>query len=126
MTVSTLRQRVLIADDEPGLRALVRDSLGDHYEVFEAATGVQAMHLAEAHRPDAVLLDVRLPGPDGLAVCRWLKASPRLADARVIVTSALAATRSALDGLDAGADYHLPKPFTPHVLRHLLLIACGE
>jgi CheY-like chemotaxis protein len=125
MMQPTTRKRVLIADDEPELRALLRDTIEDRYDVFEAADGKQAIDLAERTRPDAVLLDIRMPGTDGLAVCRWLKSSPPLAAARVIITSGMDGRGRHQPGLDLGADYYLPKPFTPEALRRLLQIACS-
>jgi CheY-like chemotaxis protein len=123
---ATTRKRVLIADDEPKLRALLRDTIGDCYDVVEAADGSQAIRLAEETRPDAVLLDIRMPGTDGLAVCRWLKSKPPLSSIRVIITSGMVPSGRHQPGLDHGADYYLPKPFTPQALRHLLQIACGS
>jgi CheY-like chemotaxis protein len=126
MRQPTTRKRVLIADDEPDLRALLCDCIADSYDVFEAADGTQAIEMAERTRPDAVLLDIRMPGTDGLSVCRWLKSTPPLAMARVIITSGLSGAGRSQPGLDQGADYYLPKPFTPQALRQLLQIACNS
>jgi CheY-like chemotaxis protein len=119
------RKRVLIADDEPDLRVLLRETIGDRYEVCEAADGGEAIRLAAVMRPDAVVLDIRMPGTDGLTVCRWLKTSPPLATIRVILTSGAPADTHDRPGFELLADYYLPKPFTPSTLRQLLQIACS-
>jgi len=118
------RKRVLIADDESDLRVLLRETIRDRYDVCEAADGGEAIRLAAALRPDAVVLDIHMPGTDGLTVCRWLKTNPPLATIRVILTSRRIAPGGDEACLDLGADYFLPKPFTPPALRQLLQIAC--
>ncbi|MDI9886340.1 response regulator transcription factor [Streptomyces sp. HNM0645] len=102
--------RILVVDDDPEVRAAVADGLSvEGYEVREAADGLAALSETAAWSPDALVLDVRMPVLDGLAVCRRLRA---LEDRTpVIVLTALDAVSDRVDGLDAGADDYLVKPF---------------
>jgi two-component system response regulator MprA len=102
--------RVLIVDDEPAVRAALDRALRlDRYEVELAADGREALdRLAEA-RLDAVVLDVAMPGIDGLEVCKRLReAGDRT---RVLMLTARDAVDDRVAGLDAGADDYLVKPF---------------
>jgi CheY-like chemotaxis protein len=101
---------ILVADDEPRIRRLLRATLEGAHRVIEAADGVQALHLLFEERPDVILLDVAMPVLDGLAVCRAVRADATLDHVGIIVISAHA---SAAEAHQAGADYHLPKPFRP-------------
>ena len=104
--------RVLIVDDEP----IARDSLeallfGEGYELYFAASGAEGLKTASAIKPDAVVLDVMMPGMDGFEVCRRLRADPALAPVAIVMVTALDDRRSRLTGLSAGADEFLSKPF---------------
>ena len=107
---------VLICDDEPPLRELIRVSLGDAYRFVEAGTVADSIDAVQAERPDLVLLDLMLPGGSGLDVLRVIRGEATLADTPVLVVSAWSdeANRTAADS--AGADEFLGKPFTPDQL----------
>jgi CheY-like chemotaxis protein len=112
---------VLIVDDEPQIVSLVRATLEDERVwVAEAADGYGALQLAELLRPDVVLLDVHMPGLDGVEVCRRLKTDPRFQQTRVIMLTAAVQAEDERRGMAAGADVYLTKPFSP--LRLLTLI----
>lgn len=112
---------VLIVDDEPQIVSLVRATLeDDRVWIAEAADGYGALQLAELLRPDVVLLDVHMPGLDGVEVCRRLKADPRLQRTKIIMLTAAVQAEDQRRGLAAGADQYLTKPFSP--LRLLTLI----
>jgi two-component system, OmpR family, phosphate regulon response regulator PhoB len=112
---------VLIADDEPTVVELVRVTLEDpRVRVIEAHDGQTALALAEAFAPDLVLLDVGMPGLDGLEVCRRLRKAPRLAAATIVMLTAAAQEEDVARGFEAGADEYLTKPFSP--LRLLALL----
>lgn len=103
--------RVLVVDDEPRNRELLRDVLEAHgFEVSEAADGMEALALVDATTPDVVLLDVAMPGMDGLTVCRRLKEQPATAAIPVIMVTAHADRRDRLDGIRAGANDYVTKP----------------
>jgi two-component system KDP operon response regulator KdpE len=101
--------RILVVDDEPQLlRALATTLRGAGYEVETAATGEDALALAGVHPPDAVVLDLILPGKSGVDVARELRA---WSDVPVLVLSAVGDEREKVAALDAGADDYVTKPF---------------
>jgi len=104
-------QRVLVVDDEPHIRAVLRGYLeADGYTVAEASDGETALSMLRADPPDLVLLDVMLPGIDGLEVLRQLRG---FSDAYVILVTARAEEVDKLVGLGVGADDYVTKPFSP-------------
>jgi two-component system response regulator MprA len=108
--------RVLVVDDEPAVRETVGDTLGlDGYDIRTAADGVTALQGMAELRPDAVVLDVLMPGLDGLSVCRTVRG--RGDRTPILMLSARDAVDDRVDGLDAGADDYLVKPFAPDELR---------
>jgi two-component system phosphate regulon response regulator PhoB len=112
---------VLIADDEPAILELVRFTLeGEGVRVLEAADGQQAMALALAERPDLVLLDLRMPGLDGVEVCRRLRAEPALGRSRIVMLTAASQRADRARARAAGADDYLTKPFSPLALFALV------
>lgn len=109
--------RILVADDAPDILDLLARLLRiDGYEVLTARDGSQAVELASAHQPDAILLDVMMPGMDGIEVCRRLKADPRLRSIPVILVTAKSADDDVVVGLDVGADDYVTKPFRKEIL----------
>jgi DNA-binding response OmpR family regulator len=113
---------VLIVDDEPNIVELVRLTLEDeHVRILDAADGATALARAEAEKPDIVLLDVGLPDMSGLDVCRHLRHDPRFAPTRIVMLTAMAQREDVAQGLAAGADHYLTKPFSP--VRLLTLVA---
>jgi CheY-like chemotaxis protein len=109
------RKTILICDDEPALRELVRVSLSDGYRFAEASDGLLALELAQEHEPDAVVLDLMLPRLGGLEVLAKLQADEHLRDVPVLVITAWNETRA--DVLAAGAADFMTKPFDPDELR---------
>lgn len=110
-------RKLLIADDEEGVRSLVRMTLEvDSFEILEAADGHEALALARRHRPDLLLLDVAMPGLSGFDVCRSVKGDPATASITVIMLTAKAQDSERQEGLEAGADDYFTKPFSPLVL----------
>ncbi|HEX7888652.1 MAG TPA: response regulator [Ramlibacter sp.] len=109
------RTRLLVVDDDPSVRALLRDYLEGHgYGVAEAADGIQMRAALERELPDAVLLDVRLPGEDGLVLARWLR---ERYDLGLLMVTASGDVVDRVVGLELGADDYIAKPFD---LRELL------
>jgi two-component system, OmpR family, response regulator MprA len=103
--------RILVVDDEPAVRESLRRALAlDGYEVELATDGEEALtRLNAATQPDAVILDILMPGIDGLEVCRRLRSTG--SELPVLMLTARAEVDSRVAGLDAGADDYLPKPF---------------
>jgi CheY-like chemotaxis protein len=112
------RSTILIVDDDAaGRRAIEAPLLNDAYDLFLAGDGAEALALARSLRPDLVLLDVMMPGMDGYEVCRRLRADPQVAEVPIVMVTALDDRNSKLQGLAAGADDFLPKPFDRAELR---------
>ena len=111
---------VLVADDEPHVVELVKVTLeDDRLSVVEAFDGERALVLAQATRPDVVLLDVQMPGLDGFEVCRRLRRDRLFADTTIVMLTAAAQREDIARGLAAGADHYLTKPFSPVALLAL-------
>ena len=119
---------ILIVDDEANIVEVVRATLEDErIQVVEALDGVTALALAEAHRPDLVLLDVNLPDMSGLEVCAQLRRDARFAATKIVMLTAAAQADDVRRGLAAGADHYLTKPFSPLGLLDLIetLLPCA-
>jgi len=107
-----VKRKILVVEDHPTVREVLRILIGmEDYEVAVAPNGETGLVLAEAMRPDVVLLDVMMPGLNGLEVCRALKA--RDASTRVVMVSARTSEDDEREGRAAGADAYLHKPFSP-------------
>jgi CheY-like chemotaxis protein len=107
---------ILICDDEPHLRELMRVSLDRDYEFAEAADAAEALRVANRVLPDLVLLDVMMPGGNGLRLIERLRRKPELADVRVVVVSAFVSEDDQRAARAAGADGFIGKPFDPDEL----------
>ncbi len=104
-------RRVLVVDDEKQIRAILRAYLtSEGFQVQEAATGAQALHLLTTEPPDLVLLDIGLPDLDGLEVLRTLR---KTSDVYVVLVTARAEELDKIIGLGVGADDYVTKPFSP-------------
>lgn len=113
-TPDSLHATVLVVDDNGANRSLVRHTLEDEgYRVVEASAGEEALALVEREAPDCILLDVRMPGMDGFAVCERLRALPRGANTPVVFVTALRDVETFDHALRAGGDDFLTKPVRP-------------
>jgi two-component system response regulator MprA len=107
--VSAGARRILVVDDDPMVATTVQRVLRpEGYDVDVALGGAQALEQARAHRPDLVVLDLMMPGIDGLEVCRQLRANGNLP---ILMLTARSGTADRVRGLDTGADDYLIKPF---------------
>jgi DNA-binding response OmpR family regulator len=105
---------VLVVDDEPIVREVVCSYLErEGYRTLEAADGERARELLELDPPNLVVLDVMLPGTDGLSLCRWIRAR---SDLPVILLTARGEEADRIVGLELGADDYVTKPFSPREL----------
>ena len=111
---------ILICEDEPSLRELMRISLPGEYDFAEAGDVAEAIELVDSVRPDLVLLDVMMPGGSGLSVLEHVRNAPEMKETPVIVVSAFAADRDHLAAFEAGASGFLKKPFDPDELESLV------
>jgi two-component system chemotaxis response regulator CheY len=115
-------QVILIVDDDPLIRKLIATTLQDvaGSKLLEAADGVQALEAAAAARPQLIFLDYEMPRLNGIETCRRLRSDPALADATIIMLTAMSDGVAEDRAKDAGADLFLTKPFSP--LRLLRLV----
>ena len=113
---TTFRSRVLLAEDNADMRDYVRRLLSPLYEVTVAANGAEALSLAQENPPDLVLSDIMMPIMDGVTLLRSLRSHPILKSIPVIFLSARAGEEASVEGLGAGADDYLIKPFTAREL----------
>jgi len=103
--------RILVVDDDPKIRTVVRRGLAyEGYRVVEAATGEEGLEKAREHLPELVVLDVMLPGIDGLEVTRRLRGAGD--PVAILMLTARDDVRARVDGLETGADDYLVKPFS--------------
>src|SRR5689334_14206805 len=121
--VSSARHRVLVVDDDPKILSLLRRGLSfEGYQVETAEDGLGALTAARDQPPDLVVLDVMMPGLDGLEVCRRLRAGAE--DVPILMLTARDTVPDRVAGLDAGADDYLVKPFAfPELLARLRALA---
>jgi two-component system cell cycle response regulator DivK len=109
--------RILVVEDHEDNRRIVRDLLTSvGYEMIEARTGEDAVRLAEAERPDLILMDIQLPGIDGLEATRRIRESPALQSIPVIAVTSYALSGDDAKVRQAGCDDYVAKPFSPRAL----------
>ena len=109
--------RILIVDDESDIRELIRYNLQkEGFQVKTVPSGEEALSAAKAYQPDAIVLDLMLPGIDGLQVCRQLKRDEQTRTVPVVMLTAKTEESDIVTGLEAGADDYVTKPFSPRVL----------
>jgi two-component system phosphate regulon response regulator PhoB len=108
---------ILVVDDEQNLLQLVKYNLTkEGYSVTAVATGEDALAEAGSRHPDLILLDLMLPGIDGLEVCRLIKNNPAMSGIPVVMLTARGEDADVVTGLELGADDYIIKPFSPRVL----------
>jgi len=122
--------RVLLADDQALVRAgfrLLIESAGDMEVVGEAATGLEAVHLAVEHKPDVVLMDIRMPELDGLEATRRIASNAEVAGVRVLILTTFEADEYVFEALRGGASGFVVKDIEPvDLLQAVRVVAAGE
>ncbi|MGO9567432.1 MAG: response regulator [Desulfomonilaceae bacterium] len=112
-----LKQKILVVDDEEDILELIRYNLAkEGYRVACVTSGEQALREAKEGAPDLILLDLMLPGLDGLDVCRRLKSDPVTSIIPIIMLTAKGEDADIVTGLELGAEDYVTKPFSPRVL----------
>lgn len=108
---------IMVVEDDQDIRELISYNLGkEGYTVVPAESGEQALKLIETANPDIIILDIMLPGMDGIEVLRNLKQGSRHAAVPVIMATAKSEDSDIITGLELGADDYIAKPFSPKVL----------
>jgi two-component system phosphate regulon response regulator PhoB len=112
------KEKVLVVDDEEDILELIRYNLTrEGYHVTGVASGEQALKTIQFDSPDLILLDLMLPGIDGLEVARRIKGSPRSRTIPIVMLTAKGEEADVVAGLELGADDYLTKPFSPRILQ---------
>lgn len=110
-------KKILIADDEPDILEIIQFNLqAEGYEVFTAKNGNEAIDEAKKHHPDLIILDIMMPGKNGIDVCNILRLQPTYKETLIVFLSALSDEGTEIRGLEMGADDYLTKPISPKVL----------
>jgi two-component system alkaline phosphatase synthesis response regulator PhoP len=111
------KETILIVDDEEDILDLIHYNLTkEGYEVHKVTTGEEALESSRESVPDLILLDLMLPGIDGLEVCKIIKNDPKTHNVPIIMLTAKGEENDIVTGLELGADDYIPKPFSPRVL----------
>lgn len=104
--------KILIADDDAGIRLMVARMLGNEYTVLEAADGDEAVNLTRLHRPSLVLMDIMMPHKDGYSACHEIKTDPQTKSIPVVMVSAIGHKLNERLSAEVGADGYITKPFS--------------
>ena len=113
----SILKKILIADDEPDILEIIQFNLKtEGYEVITAKNGDEAIDAAKKHQPDLIILDIMMPGKNGIDVCNILRKQPAFKETLIIFLSALSDEGTEVRGLETGADDYLTKPIRPKIL----------
>ncbi|MGH9857130.1 MAG: ATP-binding response regulator, partial [Acidobacteriota bacterium] len=108
---ATVAGEILIVEDNRNLRELLKGGLREYYAVTEAENGMEALEKMNEHRPDLIITDLMMPGLDGLNLCRHVKQDPALNQIPIILITAKSPETGRIEGMEAGADAYIAKPF---------------
>ena len=111
------RKKILVVEDEPGIRFLLRDILKEEYSVYEAEDGRKALELIDRIMPDLVICDVLMPNMNGLELCTKIKNTTATCQVPFILLSAKASEDHHMEGYEVGADAYIAKPFHTTYLK---------
>ena len=112
-----VKRSILVVEDEEDIRELVSYTLlKEGYQVASVASGEEALSVAEDKPPDLIVLDLMLPGLDGLTVCKRLRANPKTTGTAIVMLTARGEEADVVGGLNMGADDYITKPFSRNVL----------
>ena len=117
-----LLRRIMIVEDDKNINQLMALSIGRGFDITQINDGMEAIRRIRFEKPDLVILDLMLPGMDGLEICQKIKSDAQIKDTIVIIVSAMDATSNRFKGIKYGADYYIQKPFDPSELRSLVTI----
>ena len=110
-------KRILVIEDTEDNRQIIRDLLTSFdYELLEAVDGAEGVAMAQAHRPDLILMDIQLPVIDGYEATRQIRAIPELAQIPIIAVTSYALSGDEAKTREAGCDAYIAKPYSPRAL----------
>jgi len=111
------KEKILVVDDEEDILELLKYNLSrEGYQVLCATSGEKTLNLVKTETPDLILLDLMLPGMDGLEVARQLKDNPNTKNVSIVMLTAKGEEADIVTGLELGADDYVTKPFSPRIL----------
>ena len=117
MSIPAVSKKILIADDETDILEIIRYNLiTEGYTVFTAKDGNETIDIAKRQQPDLIMLDIMMPGKNGIEVCNLLRMQPAFKDTLIVFLTALSDEGTEVKGLETGADDYLTKPISPKVL----------
>ena len=111
-----IKKKALVVDDEPNVRRLLYTILSKNFEVFEGEDGKQAIEIANAQKPDVILMDMMMPKMDGLTACHIIKKDPATKSIPVIMVTAIGFELNIKLSQQMGASGYVTKPFSSQVL----------
>jgi len=112
------KPKVLIVDDSANIRKLVGVVLGkNEYELYEASNGLEALEKARRYSPDVMILDMMIPGVNGINVCKGIKNDPKTSSTSVLFLTSESSDEAREKACEAGAQVYMTKPFEPKDLR---------
>ena len=112
-----VRKKILIADDEPDILEILEFNLkNEGYDIITASNGNEAIELAKKYSPSLVILDIMMPGKNGIEVCNYMRSQPQFAKTLIVFLTAMADESTEIKGLETGADDYITKPVSPKVL----------
>ena len=109
-------RKILIVDDDPMLRRLLRATLTRRYQIAEAADGDEAVEAARREQPDLIVMDVRMPHLNGIAACERIKQPPAICPAKILMLTVYGRIADMERARSVGADGYLVKPYSPPAL----------
>lgn len=115
-------KRILIVEDDKNIAKLISLALGESYEKMEVYDGDAVMPAVESFKPDLIILDLMLPGKNGIEICKEIKQNATTRGIKIVILSAADAAINRFFGIKYGADYYIKKPFEPDELRALVNI----
>ncbi len=114
--------RIMVVEDDRNINRLMALSIGKGFDITQVYDGAEGLRRIRNEKPDLVVLDLMMPGADGLEICQSIKSDPGLREMVVIIVSAMDATSNRFKGIKYGADYYIKKPFDPAELKSLVTI----
>ena len=108
---------LLVIDDNEDIRLMIKELLGQQYQIIEASNGKDGIRMASRHVPDVVICDVMMPGIDGMDTCKAIKAEVSTSHIPVLMLTACSLDEQRVEGYESGADGYMSKPFNSEVLK---------
>jgi CheY-like chemotaxis protein len=114
------KKKILIVDDEPSVRQLVKRFLGNNYTVLEAKDGIEAITVVNTQKPDLILMDIMMPKMDGLAACNIIKSNRATNEIPVVMLTGVDHELNKKLSLELGASAYITKPFSLQDLQDVI------